>query len=94
LASLSRAAPKFDGNAEDYYQFRHGMENFLQRRSLTGALKLEVLASAMIGDASTFLMGVDLPTEVEELWDMLDERFGEPEDARLDALLRCTQKQG
>ena len=35
LAALAKAASTFDGKPEAYYQFRHGMENFLSRRALT-----------------------------------------------------------
>ena len=66
------------------------MENFLNRRVLTDDLRIEVVVAALTGDAATFIMGVELPGNLEELWFILGERFGEPEDVRLDALTHCT----
>jgi hypothetical protein len=68
------------------------MSNFLSRRIVTEDLKVEVILGSLEGDAKTFSLGIDMPEDVDGLWEELDARFGEPEDARLEALRECVQK--
>ena len=61
----------------------------MECRQVTEVIKVEIIVGSMTGDAATFVMGIELPEDVNGLWEILDERFGEPEDARLDALTSC-----
>lgn len=65
------------------------MANFLARRVVTEDLKVEVILGSLEDDAKVFSLGIDLPPDTATLWDELDARFGEPEDARLEALRDC-----
>jgi hypothetical protein len=85
-----KAAPTFQGDAGEYYQYKHGMNNFLARRVVTEELKVEVILGSLEDDAKVFSLGIDMPPDVNSLWEELDARFGEPEDARLEALKGCT----
>ena len=62
------------------------MQNFLARRMISEEMKVEVAMGSLQGDAKIYSLGINLPESMDEFWATMDDRFGDPEASRLEAL--------
>lgn len=84
LADLKKIAPTFDGEEGTYYFFKQALMGFLRRHQIEDSFAVELAVSVCTAGARRFLSTLGSPQNIDVFWNMLDLRYGEPENLRMD----------